>query len=155
MPYLTVGACWRGTRSDLLTRQLCLMNGLMGGVGSSPITQSLDFNDPGYWNKYFDLRALVCRSLGKSLCRRTTSPNGLNIFNINWRKLRNGQSLPLKVYLDAPAAGYGLNISNDHWRGAETAEAFKGLRSVPPATTPGIGLNIWMIQWPWLLGIFN
>ena len=25
--------------------QLCLMNGLMGGVGSSPITQSLDSND--------------------------------------------------------------------------------------------------------------
>ena len=59
-------------------------------------------------------------------------PNGSNIFNINWRKLRNGQSLPLEVYLDAPAAGYGLNISNDHWRGAETAEAFEGLRSVPP-----------------------
>ena len=53
-------------------------------------------------------------------------PNGLNIFCINWRKLRNGQSLPLKVYLDAPKAGYGLNISNDHWRGAETAEALDG-----------------------------
>ena len=43
------------------------------------------------------------------------------------------------MYLDAPAAGYGLNIPNDHWRGAETAEAFKGpglppLGEIPMAT---------------------
>ena len=28
--------------------QVCLVNGLTGGGGYTPITQSLDFNDPGY-----------------------------------------------------------------------------------------------------------